>query len=84
MNRFVDFLAMNGNILGGDDPEANFVAPNLDDRDRDVAIDHDAFIFFFWTARAWLCILLQVRNGGKVKVEDPSDSVGSLPSHCKN
>src|SRR5262249_9744909 len=39
----VDLLAMDGNVSGTDDPQADLVAAYLDDGEGDVAVDDDAF-----------------------------------------
>src|SRR5262249_36675359 len=42
----VPLLPMDGHLLGGDDPEPDFIAANLDHRHSDVVVDHDTFVFF--------------------------------------
>jgi hypothetical protein len=41
----VDFLPMHIDLSRGLDPEANFVATNLNNRDFNHVIDDDAFVF---------------------------------------
>src|SRR5437773_5134376 len=43
-NSVVDFFAMDGDLLGSRDSQANFVAPDIDDGDFDVVTDHDRLI----------------------------------------
>src|SRR5262249_6652255 len=42
----VNLLPVHGHLLGGDDPQPDLVAADLDHRDGDVVVDHDAFVFF--------------------------------------
>jgi hypothetical protein len=44
LNGFVDFLSVNGNLRGGFDTEADFVAPNIDHGDLDVVTNEDALV----------------------------------------
>lgn len=44
LNRFVNFLSVNGNRLRCVDPESHFVASNIHNRDDNVVADHDAFV----------------------------------------
>jgi hypothetical protein len=39
------FLPPNGHILGGLDPKADFVAPDLHDGHFDATVDQDGFVF---------------------------------------
>lgn len=41
-----NLLTVDLNFFRGNDAEADFVAPNFHYSHRDVAVDHDAFIFF--------------------------------------
>ncbi len=41
-----DLAAVDGYFLWGLDPKADFVAPDLDDDNGDVVVDHDAFVLF--------------------------------------
>ena len=41
---FVDFLAVDGDVLGCLDAEADFVSSNIDYGDDDVVADHDGFV----------------------------------------
>jgi len=45
MNGGVHFASVNGDFLWSFNSQANFVASDLDDRNDDVLVDHDAFIF---------------------------------------
>ena len=44
LNRFVHFLAMDGDFGRGFDPQPHLVAANIDDGDLDVVADENAFI----------------------------------------
>jgi len=44
LNRFVYFLAMNGNLGRGVDAEPDFVAAYIDDGDDDVVTDDNTFV----------------------------------------
>ncbi len=46
VNGVIHLLAVDRNLLRGDNPETDFVSPNLHHRDGDVVIDHNAFVFF--------------------------------------
>ena len=46
VDRFVDLLAVNGNVLGSDDAEPHFVTTNLHDRDDNIVVDDDTLVFF--------------------------------------
>src|ERR1043165_7368327 len=46
MNRFIDFLAMDGNFLRCDNPQTNLVATNFHDGDGDVIVNDNTFVFF--------------------------------------
>src|SRR4029078_297586 len=45
-NRLVDFITMDRNFLRGFHPEANFVAADFYDHDRNIIIDDDTFVLF--------------------------------------
>src|SRR5208283_5396369 len=45
LSRGDKFLPPNGHILGGLDPQADLVAPDLHDSHFDAAADHDGFFF---------------------------------------
>ena len=46
MNRFIDFLTMNRNFLGGDNPQPNFVATDFHDGNGNVIVNDNTFVFF--------------------------------------
>jgi hypothetical protein len=46
MDRIEDFAPMNGDFLGGLDPQADFVASDLHNDDRNVIVDDDTFVLF--------------------------------------
>ena len=43
-NRFVDFIAMNRDFLGGFHPQANFVATDFHHDDRNVIVDDNTLV----------------------------------------
>jgi|SRR5579862_1804921 len=45
VNGSVDFASMNGDFFRGFDAQAHLVTADLDNRDHDVLVDHNAFIF---------------------------------------
>ena len=44
LNRIVNFLAVDRDRLRSLDSEADFVAPDIDNRHHDIVADHDAFV----------------------------------------
>src|SRR5262245_29809628 len=46
VDRLVDFLPVDRHVLRRDDAQPHLVTANLDDRDDDVVVDYDAFVFF--------------------------------------
>jgi hypothetical protein len=44
LDGFVNFLAMNWDIVGGLDPKSNLVTAYIHDRYDNVVTDHDAFV----------------------------------------
>lgn len=44
LNGFVNFLSMDGDFGRGFDPQANFIATNVDDGDLDIVTDKNAFV----------------------------------------
>src|SRR3954462_10774006 len=46
LDRIIDFTTMDGDLLGGLHAQSHFVASNLDDDNRDVIVDDDAFVLF--------------------------------------
>ena len=44
LDRVVNLAAMDGNFLRRFNAQPHFVAANLHDDDRDIVVDHDAFI----------------------------------------
>ena len=44
LDRIIDLTAMDGDLLGGLNAQSHFVAANLDDDNRDVIVDDDAFV----------------------------------------
>jgi hypothetical protein len=44
LDRVIHFLAMDGYVAGGIDPQADFVTADVDHRDLDVVPDHDGLI----------------------------------------
>jgi hypothetical protein len=44
LNRVVDFLAMDRDMLWRIDTQTNFIASDIDDRDHHIVPDHDALI----------------------------------------
>ena len=46
VNRFPNFLSVDGHVLGGNDAKPHFIAANFHHCYRDVVVNHDALIFF--------------------------------------
>ena len=46
VDRLVDLLAVDRNVLRRDDAEAHFVTTNLHDRDDNIVVDNDTLVFF--------------------------------------
>lgn len=46
LDDIIYFFSMDRHILRRLDSEPNLISPYLDHDDRDIIIDHDAFIFF--------------------------------------
>tara|TARA_A100001391_G_scaffold199335_1_gene182159 strand:+ start:412 stop:660 length:249 start_codon:yes stop_codon:yes gene_type:complete len=44
LDRFVDFVSMNGHLTRGLNPQTNFVAADFNNNDFDIVIDDDAFV----------------------------------------
>src|SRR5436305_4204522 len=44
LDRIIDFTTMDGDLLRGFHAQSHFVASNLDDDNRDVIVDDDAFV----------------------------------------
>ena len=44
LDGLVDLLAVNRDLRGSIDTEANLVSPNIHDRYDDIVADHDAFV----------------------------------------
>ena len=46
VNRVEDFLAVDRDLLGGDNAQADLVPADLNHRHGDIVVDNDTFVFF--------------------------------------
>jgi hypothetical protein len=46
VDRVIDFLAVDRDLLGGDNAKADFIPPDFHYRDGNIIVDDDAFVFF--------------------------------------